>query len=128
MRSVIERVAGASVYNGLESQGLRCARWWHCPELHQTVDLAIEDGQLDRPRRLCEAILDRRPDNLETILLLAEIRLEAGDDHSAIDGFERVIAGVIRSAFSPTRGWGSLTRPFETRPARTTGSYAKRST
>jgi len=62
-------------------------------ELHQTVRSAIEDGQLDRPRRLCEAILDRRPDNLETILLLAEIRLEAGDYRSAIDGFERVLAG-----------------------------------
>jgi tetratricopeptide (TPR) repeat protein len=62
-------------------------------ELHQTVRSAIEEGQLDRPRRVCEAILDHRPDNLETILLLSEIRLEAGDYRLAIDGFERVLGG-----------------------------------
>jgi tetratricopeptide (TPR) repeat protein len=62
-------------------------------ELHQTVRSAIEEGQLHRPRRVCEAILDHRPDNLETILLLSEIRLEAGDFRLAIDGFERVLAG-----------------------------------
>jgi tetratricopeptide (TPR) repeat protein len=60
-------------------------------ELHQQVRAAIEAGDLERPRQICEAILAERPDNLETILLLAEIELELGHHRMAIDGFDRVL-------------------------------------
>jgi tetratricopeptide (TPR) repeat protein len=60
-------------------------------ELHQQVRTAIEAGDLARPRLICEAILAARPDNLETILLLAEIELESGHHRAAIEGFDRVL-------------------------------------
>jgi tetratricopeptide (TPR) repeat protein len=61
-------------------------------DLHQEVRAAIEAGEIERPRKICRAILAARPDNLETILLDAELSLEAGANRLAIGKLERVLA------------------------------------
>ncbi|HZT07440.1 MAG TPA: hypothetical protein VFC51_10460 [Chloroflexota bacterium] len=62
-------------------------------DLHQNIRQAIEVADVRRSRRLCTSILTARPDNLETLMLLAEVDLESGDHHAAVDGFHRVLEG-----------------------------------
>lgn len=62
-------------------------------EVHAEVRTAIEAGSLEHSRRLCDSILSARPDNLETLLLMAEIDLESGASRKAIRGLERVLGG-----------------------------------
>jgi tetratricopeptide (TPR) repeat protein len=62
-------------------------------ELHQDIRRSIEVADIRRSRRLCESILSARPDNLETLLLLAEVDLESGNQEAAVDGFARVLKG-----------------------------------
>jgi tetratricopeptide (TPR) repeat protein len=62
-------------------------------ELHQDIRRAIEVADIRRSRRLCESILNARPDNLETLLLLAEVNLESGNHEAALEGFGRVLGG-----------------------------------
>lgn len=62
-------------------------------ELHQQIRSAIEAGENERARQACRSILAARPDNLETLLLLAEVDLESGRHREAMNGFERVLAG-----------------------------------
>jgi tetratricopeptide (TPR) repeat protein len=62
-------------------------------ELHQDIRRAIEVADIRRSRWLCESILDARPDNLETLLLLAEVDLESGHHEAALEGFGRVLGG-----------------------------------
>jgi tetratricopeptide (TPR) repeat protein len=62
-------------------------------ELHQDIRRAIEVADIGRSRRLCESILEARPDNLETLLLLAEVDLESGNHEAALEGFGRVLGG-----------------------------------
>jgi Flp pilus assembly protein TadD len=61
-------------------------------DLHQQIRDNIEAGEISRPFDICRWILSVRPDNLETMLLLAEIQLEAGEPQAAVRTFERVIA------------------------------------
>lgn len=62
-------------------------------ELHHEVRWAIEDGDLPHARRICGQVLAARPDNLQTILLLAEVDLEEHRYRAASTGFERVLQG-----------------------------------
>ena len=62
-------------------------------EIHLQIRNAIELGDLARSRRLCDAILSFCPENLETLLLKAQVDLEAGAYTDAGRGFERVLAG-----------------------------------
>src|SRR4051794_9182598 len=62
-------------------------------ELHQDIRSALERSELQRSRRLCHSILSARPDNLETLLLLAEVDLESGRAEEAAEGFQRVLIG-----------------------------------
>jgi tetratricopeptide (TPR) repeat protein len=62
-------------------------------ELHNEVRWAIEAGDLARARQVCGWILSTRPDNLQTVLLLAEVDLEEHQYRAASVGFERVLHG-----------------------------------
>lgn len=62
-------------------------------EFHNEIRAAIESGELERARHLSEAVLTVRPENLETLLLLAEVDLEGNSPRAAIEGFERVLEG-----------------------------------
>src|SRR6266540_1396263 len=62
-------------------------------EVHQDIRRSIEVADIRRSRRLCESILRTRPDNLETLLLLAEVNLESGRHEEALNFFERVLGG-----------------------------------
>lgn len=61
--------------------------------LHRQIRTAIELGQLAWSRKACEALLATCPENLETLLLLAELELETGAYRSAARRFQRVLAG-----------------------------------
>jgi tetratricopeptide (TPR) repeat protein len=61
--------------------------------IHNEVRWAIEANDLDRARKLCEGILSRRPDNLQTLLLLSEVNLEEKSYRAADSGFKRVLRG-----------------------------------
>jgi len=65
----------------------------HLAELHQDIRRALEVADVQRSRRLCDSILRARPDNLETLLLLAEVDLETGLHERAVHGFQRVLNG-----------------------------------
>ncbi len=60
-------------------------------ELHNEVRWALEAGDLPRARERCERILAARPENVQTILLLAEVDLEERKFRTASAGFERVL-------------------------------------
>jgi tetratricopeptide (TPR) repeat protein len=60
-------------------------------ESHNEVRCAIEAGDLPWARERCKRILSVRPDSIETILLLAEIDLEAQKFRTASTGFQRVL-------------------------------------
>lgn len=62
-------------------------------DLHREIRTAIERGQLAWSGRACEAILGSCPENLETLLLLAEVELETGAHRSAARRFQRILAG-----------------------------------
>ncbi len=62
-------------------------------ELHNEVRWSIEAGDLKHARQRCERILSVRPDNIQTVLLLAEVDLEEHDFRTASRGFERVLRG-----------------------------------
>lgn len=62
-------------------------------DLHRQIRTAIELGQLAWSRTACETILETCPENLETLLLLAELELETGAYRAAARRFQRVLAG-----------------------------------
>ncbi len=62
-------------------------------ELHNEVRWAIEAGDLTLARQRCERILSMRPENIQTLLLLAEVDLEERKFRTASAGFERVLHG-----------------------------------
>jgi tetratricopeptide (TPR) repeat protein len=61
--------------------------------MHNEVRWAIEAGDLAQARAICQKILSELPENLQTLLLLAEVNLEERNFRAATAGFERVLNG-----------------------------------